>query len=42
MRRKFDNKEGDLNSVHPFPKVSGYKRETDTLKVDITEVRVYF
>ena len=36
MRGKCDDKEGDLNNAHPFPRVSGYKRGSD-----IMEVRVY-
>ena len=40
MRGKCDNKEGDLNWAHPFPKVSGYKSEADIKEGDITEIRV--
>ena len=34
------NKEGDLNRAHMFPRVSRYKRRTDTTENDITKVRV--
>ena len=36
IRGKCDNKEGDLNSAHPFCKVLGYKRGSD-----ITEVKLH-
>ena len=40
MRGECDNKEGDSNRAHPFPRVSRYKRGRDITKGDITEVRV--
>jgi hypothetical protein len=38
---KCDNKEGDVNGAHPFPRVLGYLRGSDITEGDITEVRVY-
>jgi hypothetical protein len=31
-----------LNYEHPFPRVSGYSRVYDIMKVDITEFRMYY
>ena len=41
MRGKCENKEGDLNWAHPFPRVLGFKRDNDIKEGDNTEVRVY-
>jgi hypothetical protein len=38
---KCDNKEWDLNYQHPSPRVLGYYRVCDIMRVDITEFRVY-
>jgi hypothetical protein len=29
MEKKCDNKEGNLNRAHPYPRVLGYKRRND-------------
>ena len=42
MGRKCDNKEGDLNWAHPFPRNSYYKKGSDITKGVITDVRVYY
>lgn len=36
-----DNKDGDLNLEHPFPRVLGYWWGIDNKKGDIMDVRVY-
>ena len=36
-----DNKEGGLNWEHMFPRVLGYKRRSDIIECDITDVKVY-
>ena len=41
MRRKCDNKEGDLNRAHPCPRVLGIKRGSDIAMGDITKVGMY-
>jgi len=40
-KRDCDQKEGDLNWAHLFPKVSDYKEGSDIIEGDITEVRMY-
>ena len=37
MGEKGKNKEWDLNSKHPFPKVLGYKKRSDIKEIDIIE-----
>ena len=32
---KCDNKEGDLNGAHPFPRVMGYKKGSDIMEVRV-------
>ena len=41
MGGKRENKEGDLNSTHMFPRVWGYKRRSDIEEGEIADVRVY-
>ena len=38
MGRKHDNKEGDYNQGHPSPRILEYKRGSDIIEGDITEV----
>ena len=35
MGRKCDNKGGDLNQTHPFPRASRYKRGSGVIESDI-------
>ena len=37
--RDCNNKEGDLNRAHSFPRVQGIRRDNDIIKGDITKVR---
>ena len=44
MKGKCDNKEGDLDSTHPFPLSLRilHQRGSDMKGVDVTEVSVYY
>jgi hypothetical protein len=39
-KRDCDQKEGDLNWAHLFPKVSNYKKGSDIIEGDIAEVKM--
>ena len=41
LRGKCDNKEGDLNYTHPFPRILGYVG-SDITKGDTTKLKVYY
>jgi hypothetical protein len=41
MRKKCDNKEGDIKQAHMFSRALGYKRRGDIIEGDVMEVRVY-